>query len=597
MEAQNGYSPLLAGDDHEAIHATGAGDEGDDVKLRLLGYKQQLKRDLSVVANFSVSFSIVSVVTGVTTLFGTGLQFGGPATMVYGWPIAGAFTAAVGLAMAEICSAYPTSGGLYFWSARLCTHRRWGPFAAWLTGWFNVVGQWAVTTSVDYSLAQLIQVIILLATGGKNGGGYLASKYMVIGFHAAILLSHAVINSLPITFLSFFGQFAAAWNMLGVFVLMVAVPTVATERASAEFVFTHFNTDNGAGIRSNLYIFVLGLLMSQYTLTGYDASAHMTEETKNADKNGPIGIISAIGISILVGWGYILGVTFAVKDIPYLLSPDNDAGGYAIAEVFYLAFKSRYGSGAGGIVCLGVVAVAVYFCGMSSVTSNSRMAYAFSRDGAMPFSSVWHKVNKQEVPINAVWLSALVALCMALPVYVNFGFFFLPHTHEGFGSLVSSVIHVNPRTIYAVSGKPGGVPGHGFHRDDRAVHLVRAADPVPGDAGAQVLRAGAIQPGPLRRPGRLGRRALGGHHHRALLAAGHVPGHQGHAQLHPRRRRRPPLPRPRVLAAQRQALVQGPRHQSGRMNMYNWTCIVERLAETEELLPTTCCNYFVPKIN
>lgn len=138
MEAKNGYRPL-AGDDHEAaaavIRATGAGFEGDDVKLRLLGYKQQLKRDLSVVANFSVSFSIISVITGVTTLYGTGLQFGGPVTMVYGWPIAGAFTVAVGLAMAEICSAYPTSGGLYFWSARLCTHRRWGPFAAWLTGW------------------------------------------------------------------------------------------------------------------------------------------------------------------------------------------------------------------------------------------------------------------------------------------------------------------------------------------------------------------------------------------------------------------------------------------------------------------------------
>ena len=92
-------------------------------------------RTRRVVANFSVSFSIISVITGVTTLYGTGLQFGGPVTMVYGWPIAGAFTVAVGLAMAEICSAYPTSGGLYFWSARLCTHRRWGPFAAWLTGW------------------------------------------------------------------------------------------------------------------------------------------------------------------------------------------------------------------------------------------------------------------------------------------------------------------------------------------------------------------------------------------------------------------------------------------------------------------------------
>ncbi|KAM3330960.1 hypothetical protein ACQJBY_027207 [Aegilops geniculata] len=406
-------SPAGSGTTAVDVDADGSGDTGQ-ARLRELGYKQELKRDLSLLSNFAFSFTIISVLTGVTTLYNTGLNFGGPATMTFGWFVAGAFTMTVGLSMAEICSSFPTSGGLYYWSARL-SGNRWSPFASWITGWFNIVGQWAVTTSVDFSLAQLIQVIILLSTGGNNGGGYLASKYVVIAFHAAILLSHALINSLPISWLSFFGQFAAAWNMLGVFVLMIAVPAVATERASAKFVFTHFNTDNSAGIHSNLYIFVLGLLMSQYTLTGYDASAHMTEETKNADKNGPIGIISAIGISIVVGWGYILGITFAVKDIPYLLSPDNEAGGYAIAEVFYLAFKSRYGSGVGGIVCLGIVAVAIYFCGMSSVTSNSRMVYAFSRDGAMPLSPVWHKVNKHEVPINAVWLSAFVSLCMALP--------------------------------------------------------------------------------------------------------------------------------------------------------------------------------------
>ncbi|KAK4608522.1 hypothetical protein RGQ29_002081 [Quercus rubra] len=273
---------------------------------------------------------------------------------------------------------------------------------------------WAVTTSVDYSLAQVISVIILFSTGGKNGGGYEASKYVVIGFHGAILLLHAIINSLPITLLSFFGQLAAAWNLVGVFVLMILIPTVATERASAKFVFTHFNTDNGEGINSKIYIFVLGLLMSQYTLVGYDASAHMTEETKSADKNGPRGIISSIGISVIVGWGYILGITFAVTNISDLLDENNDAGGYAIAEIFYQVFKSRYGTGVGGIICLGVVAVAIFFCGMSSVTSNSRMAYAFSRDGAMPFSSVWHKVNNQEVPINAVWLSAFISFCMAL---------------------------------------------------------------------------------------------------------------------------------------------------------------------------------------
>ncbi|GKV47308.1 hypothetical protein SLEP1_g54220 [Rubroshorea leprosula] len=382
-------------------------------RLRELGYKQELKRDLSLFANFAFSFSIISVLTGVTTLYNTGLRFGGPVSLVYGWFVVGAFTMCIGFSMAEICSAYPTSGGLYYWSAKLAGPN-WAPFAAWLTGWFNIVGQWAVTASVDFSLAQLIQVIILLSTGGKNGGGYDASKYVVIGLHGGILLLHAIINSLPISVLSFFGQVAAAWNLLGVCVLMVLIPCIATERASAKFVFTYFNTDNGEGISSKVYIFVLGLLMSQYTLTGYDASAHMTEETKDADKNGPKGIISSIGISIIFGWGYLLGITFAVTKIPYLLSEDNDAGGYAIAEIFYLAFKSRYGSGVGGIICLGVVAVAIFFCGMSSVTSNSRMAYAFSRDGAMPLSNLWHQVNKQEVPINAVWLSAFVSFCMAL---------------------------------------------------------------------------------------------------------------------------------------------------------------------------------------
>ncbi|XP_035540696.1 amino-acid permease BAT1 homolog isoform X2 [Juglans regia] len=385
----------------------------DDDRLQQLGYKRQLTRGLSAIANFSVTFSIISVLTGLTTTYGTGLTYGGTVTMVYGWPIVGMLTMVVGASMAEICSAFPTSGGLYFWSAKLCGND-WGPFASWLTGWFNIVGQWAVTTSVDFSLAQLIQVIILLSTGGKNGGGYEASKYLVIGFHGGILFLHAIINSLPISWLSLFGQLAAGWNIVGVFVLMILIPCVATERASAKFVFTHFNTDNGDGINNKLYIFILGLLMSQYTLTGYDASAHMTEETKNADKNGPRGIISSIGISIIVGWGYILGITFAVTNISYLLDETNDAGGYAIAEIFYLAFKNRYGNGVGGIICLGVVAVAIFFCGMSSVTSNSRMAYAFSRDGAMPFSSVWHKVNKQEVPINAVWLSAFISFCMAL---------------------------------------------------------------------------------------------------------------------------------------------------------------------------------------
>ncbi|MED6221196.1 Mitochondrial branched-chain amino acid (BCAA) aminotransferase [Stylosanthes scabra] len=382
-------------------------------RLRELGYKQELKRDLSVISNFALTFSIVSVLAGISTLYNTGLNYGGPVSLVYGWFVVSIFTMPVALSMAEICSSYPTSGGLYYWSSKLAGPQ-WAPFASWITGWFNIIGQWAGTTSIAFSLAQLIQVIILLSTGGKNGGGYVASKYVVIAIHGGILLLHGIINSLPISILSLLAHLGAIWNVAGVFVLMILIPSVATKKASVEFVFTEFNTDNGAGINSRPYIFVLGLLMSQYTLAGYDASAHMTEETKGADINGPKGIISSVGISIVVGFFYILGITLAVTDIPYLLSADNDAGGYAIAQIFYMAFKKRYGHGVGGIICLTVIAVAIFFSGMGSVTSNSRMAYAFSRDGAMPLSSLWHKVNKEEVPINAVWLSVLISFCMAL---------------------------------------------------------------------------------------------------------------------------------------------------------------------------------------
>ncbi|KAH1140286.1 hypothetical protein GYH30_029267 [Glycine max] len=324
-------------------------------RLLELGYKQELKRDLLVVSNFSLSFSVISVPSGITTLYNTGLNYGGPVSIQYGWFIVSGFTMLVALSMAEICSSFPTSGGLYYWSAKLgCP--RWAPFVSWITA----------TTSVDFLLAQLIhQVIILLSTGGKNGGGYEASKYVVIAFHGGILFLHGVINS--------------------VFVLMILISSVATERAGLKFSFTHFNTENEDGIKSKPYIFLLGLLMSQYTLIGYDASAPY-EETKGADRNGPKGIISAVGISIIVGWGYIIGIIFAVTNIHYLLSESNDAGGYAIAEMFYLAFKTRYGNGIGGIICLVVVAVSIFFCGLTS----------------------------QELPLNAVWLSVFMSFCKAL---------------------------------------------------------------------------------------------------------------------------------------------------------------------------------------
>lgn len=333
--------------------------DSGQTRLHELGYKQELRRSLRAISNFALCLSVLSILLGVTALYNTGLTYGGTISFTWGWFICGFFNFLVGLAMAEICSAFPTSGGLYFWSSQLASPQ-WKPFAAWITGWFNVVGQWASTCSVSFALSQMLGGMVLLGTGGANGGGYVMNKYEVVATNAAILFSSGLLNCLPIKYVDYLGLLSAAWNFLGTFLLIILIPAVAKERQTFAFVFTSFHVPADLNLPSRPYVFLLGLLMSQYAITGFDASVHMTEETKSSDKNGPLGMLTAITATIILGYAYILGITFAVIDPDMLLDPANDAGGYAIGQLFYQVFKDRYGSGTGGIVSLGVVAVAVY---------------------------------------------------------------------------------------------------------------------------------------------------------------------------------------------------------------------------------------------
>ena len=126
----------------------------DEDRLRELGYKQELRRGWSLVHNFGVSFSIISVITGITTLFQYGLTTGGPGVMSVGWVVVSFFTVFVGLAMAEIVSAIPNAGGPYFWAAVLAP-KKYVPLISWVTGWFNLLGQIAATTGITFGCAGL----------------------------------------------------------------------------------------------------------------------------------------------------------------------------------------------------------------------------------------------------------------------------------------------------------------------------------------------------------------------------------------------------------------------------------------------------------
>jgi amino acid transporter len=198
------------------------------------------------------------------------------------------------------------------------------------------------------------------------------------------------------------------WHILGVLIIVGALAFAPAHHQSASFVFTHFV--NGTGWSSKIYVALLGLLLAQYTFTGYDASAHMTEETRDAATAGPRGIITSILVSLAAGWVLLIGVTFAIQNYA-----TESTATVPPAQIFIDALGS-----AGGKLLLVIVIVAQLFCGMASVTANSRMIYAFSRDGALPGSAFWHRVNpRTRTPTNAIWLAAGGALLLGLPYLWN----------------------------------------------------------------------------------------------------------------------------------------------------------------------------------
>jgi amino acid permease (GABA permease) len=372
----------------------------DQQRLHELGYAQELRRHMSGFTNFAVSFTIISILSGCLTLYGYGMNTGGPVLITWGWPVVGLMTLFVGLSMAEVCSSFPTAGGLYYWSAKLAPRNP--ALWSWVTGWFNFLGQVAVTAGIDFGAAFFLNALLDVQWGFDT------RPWHTIVLFAGILVLHGLLNSFGVTLVSILNNVSVWWHIVGVLVIVLVLAIAPSHHQSASFVFTHFVNNTGWG--SGFYVVLLGLLLAQYTFTGYDASAHMTEETKSAAVAGPRGIVMSILVSLVAGWILLIGVTFAIQHY-------TTEVGAAVppAQIFVDALGDT-----GGKLLLVIVVIAQLFCGMASVTANSRMIYAFSRDGALPGSSLWHKVNpRTRTPTNAIWLAAIGALILGLPYLWN----------------------------------------------------------------------------------------------------------------------------------------------------------------------------------
>ncbi len=412
--------------------------EKDSELLRKLGYHQELKRAMSGFSNFAISFTIISILSGCLTLFSFGLSSSGTTAASIGWPIVSILVMSVALGMAEISSAYPTAGGLYYWASKL-GGAGWG----WFTAWFNLIGQVAVTAGIDYGLAQFVDALLNQFVPGVPATGQ-SGAVTTLSIFAVILLIQAVVNFMGVNVISLLNSVSAWWHVLGVIFIVGALSFFAPLHSHPlQFAYGTFHTSSGF---PGWYGFLLGFLLAQYTFTGYDASAHVSEETMNASQSAPRGIILSVAVSAVAGYVLLMGLVAAMPDLTKTMGATN--------PVLYI-LTTRMGVSVGTSLFL-IAIVAQFFCGTASITSNSRMIYAFARDNGLPSSHLWHKINREtHVPVNAIWLAISLAFMLALPALFSTVIYAAVTSIATIGLYVAYVIPVFLRRIHPDRFTPG----------------------------------------------------------------------------------------------------------------------------------------------
>jgi amino acid transporter len=387
----------------------------DEKHLARLGYSQELHRSWSGFSNFAISFSIISILAGCFTTFGQAWSNGGPIAITWGWPVIAGFILIIGFTMSELVSAYPTSGGIYWWASKLG-----GPAAGFFTGWLNLIGLIAVTASVAYGAANFVDIFFGLLS--KSWAQHYSLQRVFIEF-VVILILAALANIFSSHLLAIVNNVSVWWHVAGATLIVLVLVIVPNHHQSVGWVLSNrinnSGYDGGAtnGISFWFLVLPLGFLLTQYTITGFDASAHLSEETEAASESAAKGLWRSIAYSAIGGWILLLALLFAVAD-PQAVTDGINVGAYGSDVILGQALGKSWHT-----IVIAISAAGQLFCTVACLTSASRMTFAFSRDGAIPGSRLWSKVSATRVPANAVMFVTVIAGLITLPalIEVNFG--------------------------------------------------------------------------------------------------------------------------------------------------------------------------------
>lgn len=409
--------------------------------LHKLGYAQQLFREMGGFSNFAISFSIISILTGAILLFGFGLKFAGPIINTVGWPLVSLFVMIIAASMAELASAYPTAGGLYFWAFKL-GGVRW----AWATAWFNMIGQITITSGINIAAA----IYIVGATTKIFGLTASTNWYFYVLIMILIMIPQVLINIFGIKLTAKLSDISVYWHIGGVLIIAFLLTVFGKTHNSFSFAMQFVNTVSPYAASSAtladgtvapalwmgnpitlqtlfvipspllamfpflvpLYkaaplalVFAIALLQAQWTYTGFDASAHVAEETVMARLNSAWGVFLSVAVSAVVGYIVLMALTLSITDIA---ATSTDA--YPVLKIAYDNLTPFLAN----IIAV-IIAGAMWLCGLSSITSMSRMFFAFARDGGMPGHELIKQIHpKLRTPVNSILITSILAIVMLL---------------------------------------------------------------------------------------------------------------------------------------------------------------------------------------
>jgi len=372
----------------------------DSEQLAKFGYDQELKRSLGFFSTFAIAFSFISATNGFYALFYYGLDLGGPAGLIWQWPIIVFGQFMVALVFAEAASHYPLAGGVYQWAKRFM-----GGSYGWFVAWMFAAALLVTVAAVAFGVAPI--VCSLLGWDGTN-------TTTLLWIAVAFTLGPMLLNIYSVKVTAFFNNIGTVTEIVGLVVIAIALYAAVLfgggDHQSLSVLFDTGGT--GAGHAWGFGgAFLASMLTGAWVLYGFDTAGGLAEETVNPTREVPRAMLFAIGITAVISTFWLIAMVLAIPDV----AKTQAEGTGAIAYIFNAHFPTWVTD-----AFLVSVIIAIFVCCLAIQAACTRLLYAYGRDKMIPASRFFGYVHpKSKTPMLSAIFIGVAAIVVLL--YVNLG--------------------------------------------------------------------------------------------------------------------------------------------------------------------------------